>query len=98
VGRPQFGECEVWAPDWSPQGDRIAFTSCDEKLYVVNVDGTGLHQIALAAYAPRWSVDGSSLLFRSGSMLMRVRVGRGGPQPIGALPYYGGPFSVGPVK
>jgi Tol biopolymer transport system component len=98
VAPAQFGACEVWAPDWSPAADRIAFTSCDDKLYIVNADGTGLRLAAESAYAPRWSIDGKSLLFLSGTMLRRVPANGGGVQGIGTLPYYGGPFSVGPVQ
>ncbi|MGB7061519.1 MAG: translocation protein TolB, partial [Candidatus Zixiibacteriota bacterium] len=33
---------------WSPEGDRIAFTSSkdsNDELYVVNIDGTGLRRL-----------------------------------------------------
>ena len=98
VGPAQFGACEVWAPDWSPAGDRIAFTSCDQKLYIVNADGTGLRPVAASAYGPRWSTDGKSLLFLSRRMLMRVPADGEGVQKVGTLPYFGGPFSVGPIQ
>jgi Tol biopolymer transport system component len=96
VGPAQFGACEVWAPDWSPTGDRIAFTSCTRELYIVNADGTGLRPVAASAYGPRWSIDGKSLLFLSGTRLRRVSAGGGAVQRIGALPP--GPFSVGPIQ
>ncbi len=98
VGPAQFGACEVWAPDWSPAGDRIAFTSCDQKLYIVNADGTGLRPVAASAYGPRWSIDGKSVLFISRRMLMRVAAEGQGVQQVGTLPYHGGPFSVGPIQ
>ena len=98
VGPKQFGACEVWAPDWSPAGDRIAFTSCDGKLHAINPDGTGLTSITASAYAPRWSIDGKSLLFLTGNMLLRIRAEGGIVQRLGKLPYYGGPFSVGPIQ
>jgi hypothetical protein len=98
VGPAQFGACEVWAPDWSPAGDRIAFTSCDQKLYVVNADGTGLRPVAASAYAPRWSIDGKSVLFLSRRKLMRVPADGKGVQDVGTVPYHGGPFSVGPIQ
>jgi len=97
VGPTQFGACEVWAPDWSPAGDRIAFTSCDKKLYVVNADGTGLTPMAASAYAPRWSIDGKSLLFLTGRTLLRIPADGGRVQQVGELPYYGGPFSVAAI-
>jgi Tol biopolymer transport system component len=98
VGPTQFGPCEVWAPDWSPASDRIAFTSCDGKLYIINADGTGLMLIAESAYAPRWSIDGKSMLFLTGRTLMRIPADGGSVRTIGVLPYYGGPFSVGAIR
>jgi Tol biopolymer transport system component len=98
VGPAQFGTCEVWAPDWSPAGDRIAFTSCDREMYIVNADGTGLRGVAASAYGPRWSIDGKSLLFLGGRLLRRVPVDGGGAQRVGALPSAIGPFSVGPIR
>ena len=98
VGPQQFGGCEVWAPDWSPARDRIAFTSCDRKLYVINADGSELRHVAASAYAPRWSTDGESLLFLSGRTLGRIPADGGRVQNLGNLPYYGGPFSVGAVR
>ena len=98
MGPAQFGACEVWAPDWSPAGDRIAFTSCDQTLYVVNADGTGLTKLAASAYAPRWSIDGKSLLFLRGRTLERIPADGGRAEHVGVLPYYGGPFSVGPIQ
>ena len=98
VGPAQFGACEVWAPDWSPAGDRIAFTSCNQKLYIVNADGTGLRLVAASAYGPRWSIDGKSVLFVSRRRLMRVPADGKGVQEVGTLPYHGGPFSVGPIQ
>ncbi len=98
VGPKQFGACEAWAPDWSPTEDRIAFTSCHATLYVVNADGTGLRPMATSAYAPRWSIDGTSLLFLTGRTLRRIPAGGGIVQNLGELPYHGGPFSVGPIQ
>jgi WD40 repeat protein len=98
VGPTQFGACEVWAPDWSPAGDRISFTSCDGNLHAVNPDGTGLTLIAASAYAPRWSTDGKSLLFLRSTTLLRIRADGGTVQHVGRLPYDGGPFSVGAIR
>ena len=98
VGKKQFGACEVWAPDWSPTDDRIVFTTCKRELYVVSVDGTGLSRLAESAYAPRWAPDGASVYFLTGNRLMRVSASGGPAQRVGASPYYGGPFSIGPAE
>jgi Tol biopolymer transport system component len=59
-------------PSASPDGRSIAYTS-DEKLVVSHIDGSAPRQLTDGAYrdrAPRWSPDGSTLLFytnRTGS-------------------------------
>lgn len=98
VGPKQFGACEVWAPDWSPVADHIAFTSCDRTLYVVNADGRELRRLATSAYAPRWSIDGESLLFLTSRTLRRVPAGGGRIENLGSLPYFGGPFSLAAMR
>lgn len=95
VGPTQFPDCEVWAPDWSPTSDVIAFTSCKRELYVVNRDGSRLTRVATSAYAPRWSIDGTAVLFLSGTMLLQARLDGRAPERLGRLPYHGGPFSMG---
>ena len=54
-------------PSVSPDGRSIAYTS-DEKLMVSMADGSGPRQLTDGVYrdrAPRWSPDGSTLLFYS---------------------------------
>jgi hypothetical protein len=67
-------DCEAWAPDWSPDGTRIAFTACG-RLYTISPQGTDLQQLApgAEAYSPRWSVDGQWIFFLFKDDLMRVR-------------------------
>jgi Tol biopolymer transport system component len=59
-------------PDFSPDGKRIVFphdmTGALE-LYSVNADGTGITQIThdgLFHAVPRWSPDGSHIVFATG--------------------------------
>jgi Tol biopolymer transport system component len=97
-----FGKCESWAPDWSPDGKHVVFTSCDGKLYTISPEGKDLRPIATRpyrAYSPRWSVDGGWILFQSssGTQLLCVRSDGEFLSIIGDLPFRGGPISVGPL-
>lgn len=63
--------------DWSPDGQRIAFTRVedldgdqqfDTEVYVMNIDGTNpvrLTEGGVMVEAPRWSPDGQQILFLS---------------------------------
>lgn len=65
-----------WAiyPDLSPDGKRLAFTIArgggQADIALIEVDGTGLRQLTdqphFSNYRPRWSPDGSELVFYSG--------------------------------
>jgi TolB protein len=59
-------------PDWSPQGDRVAFTSVrldgNFDIYVINRDGTGeqrLTEDGAFDWQPSWSPDGRWIVFAS---------------------------------
>lgn len=54
------------SPDWSPVEDRIAF-DLDGDIWTINADGTELTQLTSGpnvALIPKWSPDGTQILFR----------------------------------
>ena len=59
------------SPDWSPDGDRIAFTSNrdgNSEVYVMNADGTNpinLTNHPATDGSPDWSPDGNQIAFQS---------------------------------
>ena len=67
------GRGHNWQPDWSPDGNYIAYRSenGDGGLFVVPaLGGEGLERrIASFGYRPRWSPDGSQILFQTSFML-----------------------------
>jgi Tol biopolymer transport system component len=52
-------------PDWSPDGTRIAFQAEDgpEGLWIVNADGSHLHQVAASGAQPAFTPDGMHLVY-----------------------------------
>jgi TolB protein len=68
------------SPDWSPDGRFLAFSRAG-RIYVINVDGTGVHRLGSrpkGEYQPAWSPDGRSiaLVTKRGLFVMRAD-GRG---------------------
>jgi len=62
-------------PDWSPDGNRIAFSSDrdgDFEIYTMNTNGTGILQLTTNSFAedraPDWSPDGSQIAFQSNQL------------------------------
>jgi Tol biopolymer transport system component len=56
-------------PVWSPDGQKIAFTTsgADSPLYVMNGDGTNKTQLtADVSWVPSWSPDGGKIAFTTG--------------------------------
>lgn len=55
----------VSPPTWSPDGQKIAFSSAiDETIYIINLDGTGLTALTRGAF-PSWSPDGQKIAFQN---------------------------------
>ncbi len=68
--------------DWSPTGDQIVFSrhangSPVGSIWIINADGSGFHELKIAGrncggsttgcHQPRWSPDGTSIVFASNS-------------------------------
>ena len=63
-----------WSPSWSPDGERIAFSSdrkgdfVNSEIYVMDADGGNLQRLTENRdwdYAPSWSPDGKRIAFSS---------------------------------
>jgi Tol biopolymer transport system component len=88
---------------WSPDGERLAFQrgvfsfdraplSGDEGIYVINVDGTGLTQLASLQNPPphyaqsldnlAWSPDGAHIAYKDGSTLYVIDASGGSTRPL----------------
>jgi Tol biopolymer transport system component len=50
-------------PDWSPDGTRIAFLLEEQAIYVMNGDGSDLHQVAAPGGHPSFTPDGEHLVY-----------------------------------
>jgi Tol biopolymer transport system component len=68
----------VGRPSWSPDGSKLAFAASNDdsgsQIYVMNADGSHLHQVSgIDGANPVWAPDGTKLAFE-----LPVRDGRGG--------------------
>ncbi|MEO0254904.1 MAG: hypothetical protein ABIN20_05745 [candidate division WOR-3 bacterium] len=81
------GEYEIWVirrdgtglrrltkgnwPDFSPDAKKIVFER-DDGLYIINIDGTGEHQIVNdpRAHYPAWSSDGGRIAYNSDRLIV----------------------------
>jgi Tol biopolymer transport system component len=77
--RKDFNNCETWAPTWSRDGSRIAFTVSEPNkklsLYTISPDGDEVRKLETPgnAYSPRWSTDGEWIIYLDVKRLMRIR-------------------------
>jgi Tol biopolymer transport system component len=70
------GEVLAWAPVWSPDGKKLAFSLAtrNPEIFVVNADGSGLPTKltnttvtpVASAFAPAWSPDGKKIAYVNG--------------------------------
>jgi WD40-like Beta Propeller Repeat len=70
---------EGGSPDWSPDGERIAFTRSRNGyagLFVINADGTGLRRLYVSRRfslgSPAWSPDGRRIAFLRNNALTTI--------------------------
>ena len=64
---------QIDAPQWSPDGNRIAFAESapgDSRILVYDVASERVTEVAAAGAAPSWSADGTRLAFVRGSQLV----------------------------
>jgi TolB protein len=63
----------AFEPAWSPDGTRLAFTcpadSGQNRVCLINPDGSGFVRLEAAGWGPSWHPDGSRLIFASPSPL-----------------------------
>jgi Tol biopolymer transport system component len=60
-------------PAWSPDGARIAFATDDDRLEVMNADGSDAHTLGVDGIRPAWSPDGSEIAFSRDDGIYLVR-------------------------
>ena len=58
-----FHPMVVKFPFISPDGKRVAFSTMDGDLYIIDSDGTHIRKIGHGSLAPNWSPDGKLLVF-----------------------------------
>lgn len=77
-------------PAWSPDGMQIAFTTNRDgpfRIYVMNVDGSGQHPLALdnpveSEQNPSWSPDGTRIVYCRDFQLRSVKIDGTSPMPL----------------
>jgi CubicO group peptidase (beta-lactamase class C family) len=86
-------EGAVFAPSWSPDGRRLAFTRCVRRrcaVYLIGVDGTGERRLVGGSW-PTWSPDGRTLAYVSSNSRIRlVSLASGRSRPLPGPPVLAG--------
>lgn len=61
-------------PQWSPQGDRIAYDTTDDpnRMFIINTDGSGKVALVEGSMDFNWSPDGTKLVFYQGGKIWTV--------------------------
>jgi Tol biopolymer transport system component len=70
---------DAFSPDFSPDGKRIVFWLADQAIYIMNADGSDLHEVTSPGGQPAFTPDGHHLVYEcpgcagghSGIFLMR---------------------------
>jgi Tol biopolymer transport system component len=76
-------------PAWSPDGQKIAFSSARDgiaHIYVMNADGTGTHRLTDTPKGdehPSWSADGKRIIFSREGALFAAPAGGGKARRVG---------------
>lgn len=55
------------APDWSPDGSQIVFWLEDQALYIMNSDGSDLHEVTAPGGQAAFTLDGNHLVYSGGN-------------------------------
>jgi Tol biopolymer transport system component len=62
-----------FTPKWSPDGEHLAFTSADEKIYIANEDGKQPVSLAgVSSHGFSWSSDGRAIVFENECQLYEI--------------------------
>jgi Tol biopolymer transport system component len=69
TGLSQLTELDgnAFHPDWSPDGSRIVFWLEDQAIYIMNADGSDLHEVTSPGGQPSFTADGHHIVYECAS-------------------------------